>query len=216
MERDTNVAALGELAFGAAIGVSHFLYLTVSTGVGGSIVSDGRIFGGADGFAGELGHVPVGGDEPCACGATGHLEAIASGVGIARAGREALAAGRSTFLAARASIVGLNELTARDVAEGAVAGDEGCRAVMERARAAFAAAMVGFVNTFDPELVVVGGSVARGQGDRLLEPARRAVETTALRGPRDRVRIVEAVLGDDVGLVGAQPLIGTRLYSIGP
>jgi glucokinase len=216
MERDTNVAAMGELAFGAARGVSHFLYLTVSTGIGGSIVADGRIFGGSGGYAGELGHVPVGGEESCGCGGVGHLEAVASGVGMARAGRAALAAGRSTFLATRAGIVGSNELSAKDVVEGAAAGDEGCRAIVERARDAFAAAMVGFVNTFDPELIVVGGSLARGLGDRLLEPARRAVETIALRGPRDGVRIVEAALGDDVGLIGAQPVVGTRLYSNRP
>ncbi len=73
LDRDTNVAALGEAAFGAGRGEPDFIYLTVSTGVGGSIVTDGRLFHGPDGLAGELGHVPVDLDGPrCGCGGYGH------------------------------------------------------------------------------------------------------------------------------------------------
>jgi glucokinase len=71
--------------------------------------------------------------------------------------------------------------------------------------------LIGLVNVFNPELIVVGGGLAHGQGDRLLEPARRAVVESAFRIPGGRVRIVPAALGDDVGLVGAQPLLARRL-----
>jgi glucokinase len=81
---------------------------------------------------------------------------------------------------------------------------------MAQARAGFATAIVGLVNVFNPELIVVGGSLARAQGDRWLGPARAAVMTLAFRIPRERVRIVPAALGDDVGLVGAQPLFALR------
>jgi glucokinase len=215
MERDTNVAALGELAFGAARGATEFLYITVSTGLGGAIVSGGRIFGGADGAAGEIGHIAIGIDEPpCACGGRGHLEAIVSGVAIAKAGRAALADGRSPFLAVRVGDVGSDALSAKDVAAGEDAGDEACGAIMARARAAFAAAIVGLVNLFDPERIVVGGGLAMGQGERLIGPARDAVATTAFRIPRERVVIAPAALGDDVGLVGGQPLVAGRIPAL--
>jgi len=211
LERDTNVAALAEQAFGAARGATDFLYLTVSTGIGGAIVARGMLYGGADGVAGELGHVTLDLDGPlCGCGGRGHLEAISSGSGIARLALAGVESGRAAGLAALAARIAPRRLEARDVAEAEEAGDADAAALMERARSAFAAATVGFVNVFNPELIVVGGSLARGQGERWLGPARAAVATTAFRMPRERVRIVPAALGDDVGLVGAQPLFALR------
>ncbi len=96
LDRDTNVALLGELAYGAAQGVADVVYLTVSTGIGGAVLSDGVLLHGPDGTAGELGHLLVDLDgPPCGCGARGHLEAIASGAAIARAAREAVCSGES-------------------------------------------------------------------------------------------------------------------------
>jgi glucokinase len=215
LERDTHVAALAELAFGAARGCRDFLYLTVSTGFGGAIVVGGRLYGGPDGVAGELGHLPVDLDgPPCGCGGRGHIEAICSGSGIARLATEAALAGRSDPLAARLAVrlaaPSPGRLEGRDVADVADAGDPEAGAILERARRAFAAYVVGLVNAFAPERIVVGGSLAAAQGERLLGPARAAVEQTAFRIPRQRVRIVPATLGDDVGLVGAVPLLALR------
>ena len=99
LDRDTNVAALGERAFGAGRGVDDFIYLTVSTGVGGGIIAAGRPFHGPDGFAGELGHVVIELDGPiCGCGGRGHLEAVASGVALARDARTEVASRRSPYL----------------------------------------------------------------------------------------------------------------------
>jgi glucokinase len=211
LERDTHVAALAELAFGAARGCRDFLYLTVSTGFGGAIVVGGRLYGGPDGVAGELGHLPVDLDgPPCACGGRGHIEAICSGSGIARLAREAALAGRSGPLAARLAARAPGPLEGRDVADAADAGDPEAGAILDRARRAFAAYVVGLVNAFAPERIVVGGSLAAGQGERLLGPARDAVVRTAFRIPRERVQIVPAALGDDVGLVGAVPLLALR------
>ncbi|HEX8026129.1 MAG TPA: ROK family protein, partial [Candidatus Limnocylindrales bacterium] len=111
LDRDTNVAALGERAFGAARGYDDFIYLTVSTGVGGAIVTGGRLFHGPDGLAGELGHVPVSLDGPvCGCGGIGHVEAYASGAGLAKLARKLVADGGSPFLADRATALGDPEL----------------------------------------------------------------------------------------------------------
>jgi glucokinase len=209
LERDTNVAALAEHWLGAARGCRDFMYVTVSTGLGGSIYRDGSLLLGPDGTAGEVGHVclmPYGGPL-CGCGGRGHLEALASGSGLANAAMEALAAGASPFLAARALA---GPLTGRDVAEGELDGDAFCEGLMERARRAFAIACMGWVNAFNPERIVVGGTVAERQGERWLEPARAAVSSTGLRTPASRVRIVPAELGADVGLVGAWPLVEER------
>ncbi len=211
LERDTNVAALGEMAFGAARDCPDFIYLTVSTGVGGAIVSEGRIFHGPDGTAGELGHTPVSMDGVCGCGAVGHLEAFIGGAALARTARAAVAEGKSPFLAARAAQKGPGSIDARDIAEGEDAGDETCRTIMERGRRAFAVACVGFVDALNPTRIVVGGAISDAQGERLLGPARAEVAATAFRTPRSRVQIVHAELGADVSLAGGHPLVIARL-----
>jgi glucokinase len=214
LERDTNVAALAEQWLGAARGCRDFMYVTVSTGLGGAVYADGRLLLGPDGTAGEIGHLTLmGADGPrCGCGGVGHLEAISSGSGLAGQARDYLASGTagepdSRYLAARAAVA---PLTGRDVAEGELAGDSVCAALMERARRAFAIACVGWVNTFNPERIVIGGTVAQRQGDRWLDPARAEIAATGLRSPSARVEIVAAELGEDVGLVGAWPLVGDR------
>lgn len=186
VERDTNVAALGEGTFGAARGAADFAYVTVSTGIGASIVYGGRLLTGAHGYAGELGHFPVDPGGPrCGCGNHGCLEALASGSGIAAAGG----------------------VPAPTVAARELEGDASAAAIMERARTAFAGGMVGLVNAYDPGLVVVGGGVAEGQGERLLDPARRAVRRHAYGAAARDTSVVPAALGGDGGLLGAIPLV---------
>jgi glucokinase len=209
LDRDTNVAALAESWLGAARGCRDFLYVTVSTGLGGAVVHHGCLMLGPDGTAGELGHVTLmmDGGPRCGCGGSGHLEGISAGAGLATQAQDEVARGGSAFLRARADLA---PLTARDVAEGEVAGDRACGMLMERARQAFAVACVGWVNAFNPVLIVVGGTLAERQGERWLGTARAAVESSAFRAPAARVRIVPAQLGDDVGLVGAWPLVAQR------
>ena len=208
LERDTHVAALAEGTFGAARGVAHYLYITVSTGLGGAIVAGGRLYGGADGVAGEIGHLPVAMDgPPCGCGGRGHLEAFSSGSGIARRAQAAIASGAAPELESLAAHFELAPFDARPVFEAADAGVAAARAIVGQAIDAFAAVSIGLVNVFNPEFIVVGGGLADALGDRLLGPARDAVAAQAFRVPRERVRIVPAALGGDVGLAGAQPLL---------
>jgi glucokinase len=205
------VAALAEMAFGAARGSRDFLYLTISTGVGGSIVIDGQIYGGPDGVAGELGHIPVAIEGPiCGCGGVGHVEAFASGTGIARIAGAAIDREEAPALAEKARAIAPRVLEARDVAEVADAGDPVAARIMDTARRAVYQLLVGLVNTFNPETIVIGGAIAQAQGERLLGPAREHVARMAFRIPRTRVRIVPAELGDDVGLLGAVPLFALR------
>ncbi len=211
LDRDTQVAALGEGRFGAAAGCDDFVYMTVSTGVGGAIVTGGRLLRGPDGTAGELGHLLVDVHGPlCGCGMRGHLEAIASGSGIASRAREAVARGESELLAELVRTRGA-AFGGRDVAAAEDAGDPAASRIMERARDAFASSCVSLTDVFNPSLIVVGGGVAAGQGDRLLGPGRAAIARGAFRRPASRVAIVPAALGDDVGLVGARVLFEARM-----
>lgn len=211
LDRDTQVAAMGEGAFGVAQGSRDYLYVTVSTGIGGAIVSGGQLLRGPDGGAGELGHLLVDRDGPaCGCGATGHLEAISSGVAIARAGRAAVERGASDHLARLVREAG-PAFGAHHVAAAEEAGDPVATSIMTDARDAFAAACVTLVDIFNPDLIVVGGSLARGQGERWLAPAREAVARFGFRLQARRARIVPSRLGDDVGLVGCLVLVTSRL-----
>jgi glucokinase len=217
LDRDTNVALLGEAAFGAAMGARDAIYLTVSTGVGGAVITDGRLLTGPDGVAGELGHLSVDHDGPiCGCGGVGHLERLASGSGMATSAREALDAGEhAPELARLAASMAPRPLEAVQVDQAALAGDPLAQRIVERAIRAFAAAMVSIVDVFNPDRVVVGGGIALAWGERLLGPARDAVERTAFRLQARRVRILPAALGDDAGLIGTVPLVATALPGSG-
>ena len=213
MERDTHVAILGERAFGAGVGRSDLVYLTISTGIGGAVISSGRLMTGPDGVAGELGHLTVDMDGPvCGCGGRGHLERLASGTGIALSAREALARGvDAPILAKVAESIAPRPLESRHVAQAADAGDLVAGEIIDRARRAFAAAMVSIVDVFNPQRVIVGGGITIAWGDLLLQPARDLVAAAAFRIQARRVEIVPAQLGDDVGLIGTVPLVASAL-----
>jgi glucokinase len=213
LDRDTNVAALGERAFGAARGYDDFIYLTVSTGVGGAIVAGGRLLHGPDGLAGELGHVPVSLDGPrCGCGGIGHVEAYASGAGLAKLARALVESDSSPFLVARAKELGdASRLSAVDVNAGAGAGDPACIQLMATARRAVAVGCVGYVNAFNPHRIVIGGSIAEAEGEPFLEQIRTTIRTEAFQALGRHVSIAMAGLGGDVSLAGAHPLVMSRL-----
>jgi glucokinase len=217
LDRDTNVAALGEHAFGAAKGEDDFIYLTVSTGVGGAIVTGGELLHGPDGLAGELGHVPVTLDGPrCGCGGIGHVEAYASGAGLAKLAVAAVERGESPFLERRAREIRADLLSAVDVAAGEKAGDPTCVALMTRARRAVAVGCVGYVNAFNPHRIVIGGAIAEAEGERLLGEIRNAIRDEAFETLARHVTVVAAGLGGDVSLAGAQPLVMSRLRGAAP
>ncbi len=211
LERDTNVAVMGEWRFGAAAGAQNAIYITVSTGIGGGIIIDGRPLVGPDGTAGEVGHITVELDGPvCGCGGIGHVEAIASGTAIAREGSALLAqAVDPTSPLARLAARGA-EVDAALVAEAAEAGDPGSVAILERAWVAIGALCASLVNLLDPEVIVIGGSIAEHHA-RLFEVAREELGRRAFPILLDRVRIVPADLGGDVSLIGGLPIVNDRI-----
>ncbi|MGP3950754.1 ROK family protein [Streptomyces sp. 7N604] len=214
LDNDATAAAAGEHRFGAGAGARHMLYLTLSTGVGGGIVIDGRTYRGAAGNGGELGHVTVdrNGRHCRGCGRTGCLEAYVSGTSIAERAREAVAeaeaAGRPTAL------TGCSPITAADVSREAAAGDPVATQVWVATTQALACGITSLVNLFEPELVVLGGGVTRA-GEQLLAPVRRIVREQAM-GPAARaVRISVARTGDRVGVVGAAAVAFERVVNGG-
>jgi glucokinase len=200
LENDATAAAAAEHRYGAGVGVRNMIYLTLSTGVGGGIVVDGRLYRGAVGNGGELGHVTVDwhGRECRGCGRRGCLEAYVSGTSIAERSREA----------------GLPYATAEEVAAAARTGDAPAVAVWDETVEALACGLTSIVNLFEPELVVVGGGVARA-GEQLLGPARAWVLEHAMGPAGGAVRIVAAALGDQVGVVGAAAIVYDRAQSRG-
>jgi glucokinase len=209
LENDATAAAAGEHRFGAGAGTRHMVYLTVSTGVGGGVIVDGRLYRGAMGNGGELGHVTVdcSGRLCRGCGRRGCLEAYVSGTSIAERAREALAAsGEPSILAA------LDEPAAADVAAAARNGDPLAVRVWDETVSALACGLTSIVNLFEPELVVLGGGVTRA-GEQLLGPVRDEVKRDAVRPAGSPLSIVESALGDHVGIVGAATIAYDRFDS---
>jgi glucokinase len=204
VDNDANAAAWAEARFGAGAGGGDLVLVTVGTGIGGGLVLDGRLYHGAQGFAGELGHLIVAPDgDRCACGNRGCLEAMASGSTLGRLGREAAAAdpgGRLAALAAGAPVTG------EVVFAAALEGDRVALSLFERIGHWLGVGIASLVTIFDPDLVVVGGGVA-ATGDLLLAPARASFDRYVHgRRHRELPPIVPTRLGGDAGLVGAASL----------
>src|SRR5438132_1927211 len=197
LHHDAHLAALGEHQRGAARGASEVIYVTVSTGIGAGLILHGELYAGAHGIAGEIGHIVVQRDGPlCTCGNRGCVEAIASGTGIARAARE-LGPQTPTSLLHR-----LEAPSAVDVERAARAGDPLAISILDKAGSYLGIAMGTLVNLFNPQLIVLGGSVLKA-GAPLLTPMRRSMVASSWKAARRGLRIVRPALGDDAGLIGA-------------
>lgn len=186
VENDGNAAALAEWRLGAGRGASDLIMLTLGTGVGGGLVIDDHLYRG---WA-ELGHVVViAGGQPCQgnCHGHGHLEAHASGLAADRAAAELYGPGADApILVARAR-----------------SGDARAIEALAEIGRLLGAAVGSLVNIFDPDIVVIGGGFGAAAGDLLLEPARIAARADAIQPADETLRIVEAELGDEAGLIGA-------------
>lgn len=207
VENDANAAALGEWHYGAGRGTRSFLYITISTGIGGGIVIAGELYRGADGLAGEIGHMTVDRNGPrCSCGRRGCLEALASGPAIADRARKLLA-DRSHPVEGRVirELVGgdLSLVTAREVALAAKRGDPLAAEILRDAGEALGFALAQAITLLNPERVALGGGVVKA-GEPFLRHVREAANRHAFPGAR--VEIVVAELGDDAPLWGAVSL----------
>ncbi len=225
VENDANAAALGEYMFGAGRGCREVVYLTISTGIGGGVIADGKILEGVAGTAAEIGHMTIDWRGPrCNCGNIGCLESISSGTAIARRANERIALGKANDLLefalsqhtpdaeadtptdSRKEFATPIHVNAHIVALAAEAGIPIAREIIASAAEALGVGLVNVIHIFNPEVIILGGGVT-GIGEPLLAPARRIIQERAMRVPRACVRIALAELGSDVGLVGAGALI---------
>ncbi len=199
---DATAAALGEHRFGAGRGVRNLIYLTVSTGIGGGIIIDNRLYSGASGSAGELGHMTIDVIGPrCACGNVGCLEVLASGKAVAREAQRLIAQGTRTAILEIAE-GDVHYVTAQTVAAAASRGDAVAVSIINRAATYLGVGLVNLVNIFNPQMIIVGGGMGK-MGELLLQPARQVVAERAFRHPASIVRIVTSELGDNSGVFGA-------------
>ena len=204
---DASAAVVGEHRVGAACGHRDVVMFTLGTGVGGGVISDGRLLEGAHGFAGELGHLVIvedGRDAPS--GVRGTVEAYASGTAIAREAAEAVAAG----------LAGARAADAPTLVAAAAAGEPWALAVLERVGARLGVAIASVVAVLDPSIVVIGGGAGDAAATFLL-PAARTAFVANLMGAAHRpiAAVVPAELGDDAGVIGAG-LLAADLAAAGP
>ena len=203
IENDASAAAWGEFRFGAGSEVENLVFLTLGTGIGGGIISHGVLLRGAQGAGGELGHVTLDPDGPaCACGNRGCLEALASGTAIGRRAREVAVEKPDSALGRIAS---RRKLLGEDVTELARQGDGAALSVLGETGRWLGVGLAGFVNTFNPEVVAVGGG-AMEAGEYILEPARRELHLRARSPSRDLAVVQAATLGPKSGALGAAAL----------
>ncbi len=208
LENDANAQGYGEYRFGAGKGARHLLFVTVSTGIGGGIVLDGRIYHGASGAAGEVGHLPLDpAGPPCGAGHPGDLEAMASGLAIAREAETALQQGRCPVLARLAGEG--REVTAETVTEAALLGDAGAIGIIQRAGRYLGMGLAGLVNVLNPDTVVLGGGLTN-IGDLYLAPAREELARRAFPQALADVRVAIGSLGEQAGALGAVALMAEQ------
>ena len=187
LENDGIAAANGEWKFGAGRGLNHLVYVTVSTGIGGGVIADGRLLRGRRGMAAHVGHLMIERNGPlCSCGAPGCFEALASGSALGKAGRaKGFADAKAVVAAARA-------------------GDEAALVLMDEEADWLAYGFTCLLHLYSPELVIMGGGVSSALD---LMHARIRARIAALALPPFReVEVVKAALGDNAGLIGAAAL----------
>lgn len=204
VDNDANAAAWGERTYGAARGSDHLTLVMLGTGVGSGFVVDGRLLRGYSGTAAELGHIVLDPSGPdCPCGLKGCAEQLLSGPAIARMGRRAAEENSSTSMVAFAGSI--DDIRAEDVARAAREYDEVARDVLRRAGRSLGMLLSNVVNIFDPEVIVLGGSVTEA-GEPFLGPARDELARMTLAQRRRPMRLDVSRLGDDIGLLGAAAL----------
>jgi glucokinase len=203
VDNDATCAAWGERELGAAKGSDDVVIVTLGTGIGGGLVYDGHLYRGANGFAGEVGHVKVDPDgPPCPCGGRGCWERYASGSALGRYGREAGEGGRGARIVELAG-GDFHDVRGEHVVAAAREGDDDALELMDRFAWWVAQGLGNLADAFDPDTIVVGGGLLVA-ADLFLDRARELFTELVLAGDvRPGVSIVPAVLGEKAGAIGA-------------
>jgi glucokinase len=199
---DANAAAFAEFRFGAAKGRRHVIYITVSTGIGGGVILDGRLYTGAVGTAGELGHMTI--DDkgpPCNCGNVGCWETLASGTALAREGRRKIQEGAETSILEYAS-GDIDRVDAKAIQLAAEKGDAVAQELIAQTGYYLGVGLANLLNMFNPEMIVIGGGLAN-IGDRIFIPAYQTAKERAYDIAYSAVRFAPAKFGRNSGVLGA-------------
>ncbi len=202
LTNDANAAALGEMYFGAAKSARNFIYVTISTGIGGGIIIGGEIYAGSLGTAGEIGHMTVAANGPkCNCGNTGCWETLASGTALAREAKAHIKAGAKTSILEHAG-GDIAKVTAENIHRAALKGDALAKELIAQVSYYIGVGLANLINIFNPELIIIGGGLSN-IGDMLLEPAYKVAGERAYRVAFDSVRFARPELGRNSGVIGA-------------
>jgi glucokinase len=207
LTNDANAAAMGEMMYGVAKGMKHFITITLGTGVGSGIVIDGKIVVGHDGFAGELGHVIVrhGGRLHKGTGARGSLEAYASATGVRETAIEFLTAEPDAPSLLRNYTI--DELTSETVYNCAIQGDAIANRIFEFTGEILGEALANFVMFSSPEAVVLFGGLTKA-GDLILKPTVQAMEENLIQVFKNKVKVIFSDLKEaDAAILGASALV---------
>ena len=202
LAHDGDCGAVAEHRLGAGTGVRNLVYVTLGTGVGGGLILDGKLYSGASGSAGEIGHMVV---EPegrtCNCGRRGCLEAMTAGAYLALDAADIVRVEPQGILARLVRESG-DEPDAKLLVEAAEAGDARAEAAVRRAGGYLGSGLANLVNIFNPEMIVLGGSLLR-MGELYFGPARQVMQRDAFAQPLRDLRLVDAQLGPDAPAIGA-------------
>ncbi|SHK23587.1 glucokinase [Clostridium cavendishii DSM 21758] len=200
LDNDANVAAIGEFMFGAAKGTENMVYFTVSTGVGGGAVVNGKVYRGNTSNALEIGHITVLPDGPrCGCGNLGCLEAVASGTAIGKRGKEAVESKVETTLK------NYENVTSYEVFKEAAAGDAVSIEIIDSCLNYLGIGVANAIAIFDPEMIVIGGGVSKA-GKVVFDKVQQVIDKRCFKTMAESCKVVPAGLGTDAGVIGAVAL----------
>ncbi len=203
IENDANAAAYGEFVAGAAKDAVNAVCITLGTGVGGGIIINGKIYSGSNMAGAELGHTVINCDGPqCTCGRKGCFEVYSSATGLIRMTKEAMEADKESIMW-KISAERNNKVTARTSFDAMRAGDKSAKVVVDDYCRYLAAGITNIINTFQPDILCIGGGVCN-EGDPLLLPVKELVKKEVYtRALKKNTEIVIAKLGNDAGIIGA-------------
>ena len=204
LTNDANAAAIGEMTYGAAKGMKHFIMITLGTGVGSGTVIDGKLVYGHDGFAGELGHViAVPDGRLCGCGRKGCLETYCSATGIVRTAKEVLT---SSYDPSMLRNIPESELTSKDIFDCAMAGDAIAKDIFQKTGELLGKSLANFTAFSSPEAFIIFGGLAKA-GDLIFKPVKEAMEENMLAVFKNKVKVLPSQLKDaDAAVLGASAL----------
>lgn len=204
LNNDANAAALGEHLFGAGRGVDNFVYITVSTGIGGGAIIGGKLYNGVNSNAAEIGHHTIDFRGPkCNCGNYGCFEAFGSGTALARFAKEAIEGGKKSIIK---DIAGEGAIKAEHVFEAAKMKDELAKELIDNEAFYLGVGIANIMAFYNPARIAIGGGVS-SQWDMLHDTMMKTINERALKPNKEACEIVRAELGGDVGLLGAAALV---------